>query len=352
MTTFEPALTMLAAWLRPVLPTVDEETMELCRSWVAALAESESVTAQDLARAAFGKASRELTGTLETVIANTTATYSPGGKAELISHVSAAALLHCFDKSSAHAIEMMACCESLLFLGWVPVIGDLPARLYAFADAQARRTRERIPLGVTTRLARKVVASGGDTDEDKIQRLSADLSEVHQLLNRATKRLDAIVAQFNDRLALLDEEVDALWWARSGFSSTTGQAWSSLSSLERAILAGIEVADIVGSRPPTAGTLVVLDQAIGSSDETFDLVDVVVALGRAGWTGRPARNKSHAPFRPLATGIASMSEFNDDTDVVSKALSASLLIPGGHKVSPSAVARQLLTENALQDDDD
>lgn len=351
MTTLDPALTMLAAWLRPVLPTVDAETMEQCRSWVLALAQSEDVDTEDLARAAFGHASEDLVRTLETLIADATATYSPEGKSELISHVAAATLLHLVDDGAAPAIDIVGRCESLLFLGWVPVINDLPTRLRDFAAAQARKTRERIPLDATLKPVRKKT-SNDETELDERQRLAASLEETQSLLNRAVGRLATVVDQFNDRLDLLDEEVDVLWWARSERSAMTGQAWSDLESLERTVLASIEVAEIVGSRPPTAGTSAVLTQVIGTSNETFDLVHVVAALHQAGWTGSPADNESRAPFRPLAAGIALMKQFNKDTDVVAKALSASLSVPDGHKVTTSAVAHQLLNENALQDDDD
>ena len=351
MTTLDPALTMLAAWLRPVLATVDAEAMEQCRTWVLALAESEDVYTEDLARAAFGHASADLVRTLETVIADATATYAPEGKSELVSHLAAATLLHLVDEGGTAAIDVVGRCESLLFLGWVPVISEMPTRLNDFASAQARMTRERIPLDATLKAVRR--KTGTDQNElDETQRLAVTLDETQALLNRAVERLATVVDQFNDRLDLLDEEVDALWWARSERSGSTGQAWTDLDSLERTILASIDVANIVGSRRPTAGTSALLSQVIGTASETFELVDVVAALHQAGWSGSPADDDSRAPFRPLATGIALMKQFNNDTDVVAKALKASLSIPDGHKVTTSAVAHQLLNENALQDEDD
>ena len=351
MTTLHPALTMLAAWLRPVLPAVDAETIEQCRSWVLALAESEAVYTEDLARAAFGRASEDVVRTFETVLAEATATYSPEGKSQLISHLAGATLLHLVDDGGGAAIDIVSRCESLLFLGWVPVIEALPIRIRAFAGAEARRTRERIPVDPTLKAVRKRTSADG-AELDETQRLTARLEETQSLLNRAIDRLSTVVDQFNARLDLLDEEIDALWWARSERSARTGHRWSTLGTLDRTVLASIEVADLVGSRLPTAGTSAVLTQVIGTPEEAFSLIEVVAALHQVGWTGSPPDRETRAPFRPLATGIALMKQFNSDTDVVAKALNASLSVPDGHTVTAKAVALQLLNENALQDHDD
>src|SRR4051794_3669664 len=101
MTTHEPALTMLAAWLRPVLPTTDEATIALARSWVTALAAAEDAYIEDLARAAFGKADSAQVRNLETCLSAAMSTYSPEGKTELIAHLSAATLIHLLDEESS-----------------------------------------------------------------------------------------------------------------------------------------------------------------------------------------------------------------------------------------------------------
>lgn len=350
MTSLQPALTMLAAWLRPVLATIDDETMNRSRTWVVALADADDVYIEDLAKAAFGKASPELIDSLERTIAAAAPTYAPEGKATLVAHLAAASLLHIVDGGADPAVDVTCHCKSLLFLGWTPVISDLPARLEAFCEENARAVRTRVPLDGTIRPPRKRSNGGGPATDD-ISALSASVANADALLAKTLDRIEKVVEQFNDRVALLDEEIDALWWARSDRSATTGQAWTDLDTLPRAILAGIEAAAIVGVHMPTAGTLTVLNQIIGTSGETYDLIDVIAALRDVGWSGASSDDDA-APFRPLAAGIALTTRFGDDPVVVGAALRSSLQLPDGHQVSARSVAHQLLNENALRSSDD
>ncbi|MEI5672149.1 MULTISPECIES: GTPase-associated system all-helical protein GASH [unclassified Nocardioides] len=350
MTTHEPASTMLAAWLQPVLPIVNEGTIELARSWVTALAVAEDAYIEDLARAAFGKADPAQVRTLETSLAAATSTYAPEGKTELIAHLSAAALIHLLEEESAASAAIASRCESLLFLGWTPVLAALPERVRATTEASARKVRERVVLDATIRAPRKRSAEAG-AELDETDKLAATLNDVHNWVGRVVDRIDAVVGQFNERLDLLDEEVDALWWARSGTSSTTGEVWTDLPALRRTVMATTEVTTIVGPHPPTAGTLTVLDQVIAAGTDTFTLTEAVAALQETGWTA-PTPDNAREVFRPLATGIAFMVQFSGNTTVVTEALAASLDLPEGHVVSASALARQILNEHAQQGEDD
>ncbi len=350
MTTHEPALTMLAAWLQPVLPTTDEATIELARSWVTALGAAEDAYLEDLALAAFGKAHPAHVRALETRLSAATSTYSPEGKTELIAHLSAATLIHLLDEGSNSSAAIASRCESLLFVGWSPVLPALPDRVRAYADASARKVRERVALDSSIKAPRKRSAQA-DAELDETGKLAANLNDVQNWVGRVVERVDAIVAEFNERLDLLDEEVDALWWARSDTSSTTGEAWADLPALRRTVLASTEVTTIVGPHPPTAGTLAVLDQVIAAGRDTFTVAEAVAALHENGWTA-PAPDKGHEAFRPLAAGIALMAQFSGNITVVTEALAASLDLPGGHVVSAPGLARQILNEHAQQGEDD
>lgn len=350
MTTHEPALTMLAAWLQPVLPTTDEAAIEQARSWVTALAAAEDAYIEDLARAAFGKTDPAQVRALESSLSAATSTYVPEGKTELIAHLSAATLIHLLDEESGSSSAIASRCASLHFLGWTPRLPALPDRVRAYTDASARKIRERVALDASIRAPRKRSAQA-EAELDETGKLAANLNDVHNWVGRVVERVDAIVEEFNDRLALLDEEIDALWWARSDTSFTTDEPWADLPALRRTVLASTEVTTIVGPHPPTAGTLAVLDQVIAAGPDTFTLADAVAALHENGWTP-PAPDKGCEAFRPLAAGIALMAQFSGNITVVTEALAASLDLPEGHVVSARALARQILNEHAQQGEDD
>lgn len=350
MTIQEPALTMLAAWLQPVLPTTDEPAIELARGWVTALAGAEDAHIEGLARAAFGKADAAQVRALEMGLASATSTYAPEGKTELIAHLSAATLIHLLDEDSPASPVIASRCESLAFLGWTPVLSALPERVRANVEATSHKVRERVALDPTVRAPRKRSADAA-AGLDETGKLAAALNDVQNWVGRVVERLDVIVADFNERLDLLDEEVDALWWSRSGASSTTGEVWVDLPVLRRTVLATMEMTRIVGSHPPTAGTLAVLDQVIAGGPDTFTLVDAVAALREVGWEA-PAPESDREAFRPLGAGIALLTQFNGNTSVVREALASSLALPEGHVVRASVLARQILNEHAQVGEDD
>lgn len=350
MTTHQPALTMLPAWLHPVLPTTDQAAIELARSWVTALAAAPDAYIEDLVRAAFGEAAPAQVHALETSLSAATSTYAPERKTELIAHLSAAVLIHLLDEESNSSSAIASRCASVLFLGWTPVLPALPDRVRTYTDATARKLRERVALDASMKAPRKRSAQA-EAELDENGKLAANLNDVHSWVGRVVERVDVIVGEFNKRLDLLDEEIDALWWARSDTSSTTGEAWIDLSALRRTVLASTEVTNIIGPRPPTAGTLAVLDQVIAASTDTFTLADAVAALHQIGWSA-PAPDKGREAFRPLAAGIALMSQFRGNTTVVTEALAASLNLSEGHFVSAPALARQILNEHAQQGEDD
>lgn len=342
-------LVAIPRWFRDVSPSIDEARLATLRSCVTGLA-SAGIELPVLVRAAHGVADGAALDALDTELLACTPTYAADRLKEELCRIAAAALIFVMLTPASGADERRAVLtalmvESAAFTGLVPVLPDLTTASKHCLDRSSRVARARLSnetmVKAVTKLA-SVPSDEGTPDEDRMFEL---IIERDRAINTMIARIEGLVRSFNERLDLMDEEVDVLWWARSGTAMSIDQSWAGLTPLDRAVVAAHEVKGLVKHQPPTRATWAVLAAVVDGAESSHPVVEVLAALDRHEIV---LSDKTSGTLNPLANGLAAYRRLNGVADVVSGQLEAEGLFPIGTAVTAQAVAEELLREWAIE----
>jgi hypothetical protein len=150
-----------------------------------------------------------------------------------------------------------------------------------------------------------------------------------------------MIAHFDLQLALLNEEVDVLWWARRG-RSDAGRAWSDMGHVDRAVIATSEVARLISNLPVTGAIFEVLGEVADAPDrKTVSLLDA----GRVIATASFELPSSPHPLVPLLSSGSIAAGYRETSQA--GVVETQIQLDPERKVRVADIPEQLLREVAI-----
>ena len=229
------------SWMHPA-GVVNIAEVVNARKVVALGLRDTGVDAYTLVLAAFGKVDDEVRVTVEQRLQDNDPTHTPGKK-YLVELLCASAVMSAMERADKQAVDLAMLVSSALFRGMKPRIKSMAESAAYVMAAAAARSRARL---APKKIGPRVQAASSPEAFDAAAAVSA-----------LTTRIEGAIRHFDSQLQLLNEEVDVLWWARSG-RSASGSLWVERTELERAIWATAEVSELVIEFPVTGATFEVL----------------------------------------------------------------------------------------------
>lgn len=312
----------IAAWLRPAIASIDSNSLARYQEAIQSIAEKG--VGQDIVAVAFGVKVPIAIDRLENSLEDVDETYVRGESSVLLGCIAGSATMLALRKgvtSTAHLVE------SARFLGHKEKVKGLGFAAQQLVDGNSRGARSRVKFAPATikRLVNDEVAQ----------------PEIVSTVNLLIKRMEDTVASTNRRLTQMDEEIDVLWWGRSSTSFTNGQAWATMTDLDRALVAGAELNGLLKYDPPFQGALSILRDKAGVSKEEVD----IASIGVAARDGLLAENH-RGPLLPLSSAAGTAREYDADKKVMSAVLKKEQ-IDTKTRVKVADIAAQVLRELAI-----
>lgn len=345
-------LSALPKWFRAHSPTMDEARLAMLTSCVEGLADSE-LDLPLLVAAAHGDGDASVLDAMDEALVACTPTYPADRAKDELCTMAAAALILLMSttrmtsgaESEKEAILTALFVQSSTFAGGAPVLNDLTVAAERCLTDRASAARARLSNETAARAVAKLAKSEREEGAQDLETLHALVQERDAAIGILARRLEQLVESFNHRLNLLDEEVDILWWARSAVSSTNGTPWVELQPLDRAVIAVMEIEQLVKEMPPTSGTLAVLTSVVDSGEATYDFIDLLIALDAAQVVLKAEYGDR---LMPLANGLSVYRRFQGERDVINKALDASGAFGRKATFSAQDLAEQFLRERSIE----
>lgn len=339
----EPTLATLGAWLHNVVATVpDADTLKTFQAAVLLGAKCTQSEILDVVAVAHRAASKDKVEWFAEMARSKKAPIPSVGHEALIARLAAASTVRLVTSGGDAAIIAGLATQSAAFLGLNP---DLPevatfANDAIFKAGDAARGRglsyepaaPEVPTWVDEARA---APPEGTPPSDRPQWEAPTVALAEQL--------DALADEIRNRLDLLDEEYNVLWWSHAGRSLTADTPWTDVSPPARRVaLVGCELA--MQTRVPAT---VMVDGlaavALGDvADTKLTIADVVLAA-RADDVAMAAVEHT---LLPISTGVAQASVYTED-DTWKKVLKKVHGIDVGDKHQAAAIARQVIRERHL-----
>jgi hypothetical protein len=338
----EPTPETLAVWLGDVVATVpDTDTLKAFHDAVVLGAKCSESQMLDVVALAHRAASNDKVEWFAELARTKGAPIPTLGNEALVTRLAAASTVRLATSSGQAAIVASLATHSAAFLGLTP---DLP-EVATFADdaivkagdaVRARAlmyepTAPKVPGWVDQALAPP--AEGTAPSERPWEAPAIAVAQ----------QLDALALQIRQRLELLDEEYNLLWWSHAGRSLTADLAWGDVAPPARRVaLVGHEL----GQRtriPATAMVDGLAAVALGDViDKQLALADVVAA----------ARDENIAlaavehTLLPISTAVTQAKVYDED-DTWKTVVKKVYGIDVSKKQPAVAIARQLILEQQL-----
>jgi hypothetical protein len=235
----------LATALASVDIVVSLEVLEARRQ---AISDAESTVAKaSLATVAFQLEDTKAFEEVESIIAKHDATFARGRGVQIVALVSAIALESQIDEGE---IDSALLALTARFMGGTVVRQETVSKALAVAHDNAKRSRERPSTKLAPNSVKTLLHQTGDLETPALTAGVRALS----------RRLEDVVKVFDERILLMDEEIDVLWWARD-----QSRAWSELDGMERVVVACSDLAGLIHRGPVTAVTREILVEELASN---------------------------------------------------------------------------------------
>lgn len=335
----EPSNETLAAWLGPVTLTPDAEGVKAYNAAVGhALAKSRSTKLLDVIALAHAAGTPE-TNAWFTELARVKQPDLPlTANDELVSVLAAAVVVRALTSANGPRCLVGLGVHSAGFVGLTPVRPEVTAfadsAVAQLADATRRRALKHDPI------APKVagwVNEGNDPGQPASSR-----SEWEHPIVRAAEALDAFATEIRDRLGLLDEEYNLLWWSHADRSSIADAPWGKVDPpARRAVLVAAELEAKLTHIPATPMVDGLAAVALGdAAKKSLSLADIVAVVREVGVTVTVAGTQH--TLLPISTGVAQAAKYDDDTWI--KVVRQIFKVDMKDKHEATAIARQLIRE--------
>ncbi|MEJ7785136.1 MAG: GTPase-associated system all-helical protein GASH [Solirubrobacteraceae bacterium] len=266
----------LAGWLEPYTTDLTEHTLAVRTA--AAVDITRQISGNTVLRAVQCAHAPELSADdrqwLGEVVQDHDDTFVNAGKDGLLGMLAAAAVASVLSERPGRRRALIAyAVKSAAFCGMTPKLLELPGLADRALHETAIAVRRRTPISGSAKAVLKAEqekAAAASAEEEV-----ADESQVG--LAALAAHIDTVVVTINARQAMVDEELDLLWWSAQG-SNARGERWSSMPPAVKALEAARELQQKSASYvlPPASSAL--LDAALGRSANTeMTIADFVKA---------------------------------------------------------------------------
>lgn len=284
------------------------------------------VSDYDLILASFGVLSDEVREKAEARLQEHDPTHAPGKK-NLVELLCASAVMSGLEADNDQAVDLALLAESAMFRGMKPRIKSMPEAVATVISRSAARSRSRLQ-------------SKKPSERTQVPDQSEPIDPA--AINALSARIEKAIAHFDLQLQLLNEEVDVLWWARSG-RSESGQRWSDLSESDRAVEATAEVAALAISYPITGAVFEVLRDVVdGPKRKSETLLNIAILASAA--SAFPTLDESRL-LLPLLSATRIARTYPEDAR--GGVIAAELKLDSATQFKIADVPGQLLRELAI-----
>lgn len=317
-------LNRLAVWLAPTSIQLTTEQLETYRSTVSVLADVDDMS--DLVEAAHGNLSEPMRVLLTATIVSHDPVFVGRDKDELLIRLAGAIVVARLESGGEGAIATALLVQSARFSGMQPRLDELPKLADDLVRRASTSVRQRAHV---PRAARKSLPA------------EAEMSDAVNVINAVLKRTYDTLSEMEKRLGLMDEEVNALWWARSDVSTSRGERWDSMDSITRVVTSALELHDLISFYPPTQGQLSLLSDVRGDVSGVATLSEVGHAL-----RDTPVAESSGGKLLPLTTAAHLWRTYDGEKKTIAVLLSKAGF-DSKREVQLDQVGAQLLRERYL-----
>jgi GTPase-associated system helical domain len=334
-------------WIRSV--TIDEDVDRLQVLRTASNAAAKDLAGRELSvvLAAYGRMQEEVSGWLGAHLRAADEAFVAEGKDELLSVLSAVAVMtRMLSSEEADSSLCALAVSSAEFSGMEAVLDELPQVAHSRLSEMGRAAREAEIEQVSSYLM-KVPAQRKETNEEGqalgVGQAFSDIHALGQTVKKLASLIDASVRPALARQVALDEEVEMLWWVVSD-ADENGERWSGQGDLARAVKGAAELAERTRILPEPPSGSALLQKLLGKAGEKM------VTL--AEFAEESASQKIEALFGrehallPIASACEAIVKFatDDDQDTWQRALQNQLNLDPKRKHSLSEGSLQLYRE--------
>lgn len=326
----------LAAMLRPTAPELTVDMLTAREKAVQSLVDTIRPLDQ-LVLAAHDAGTEDVTTAISRAVGENDPTFVPGDTRFLESILACAAVLEVLEQERGGHAEASLLMSSAKFIGLNPIVSELSQIASENLTQLAKRSRRRIESRSATTLLRRV--DGLESEDSVLPQMKA-----------VTRRFEEIVRELEARLSLMDEEIDALWWARQSHSRVAQERWVELPALDRVVAAALEVDDLLSVRPASLGIVEIMRETSGISPLIGSIPAQVRLFEAASAFARLDGNRvdaGAARLLPLSSIRSAIRKYDADEDTVRRVMAAEVDLDIDTEVSMSDIGEQLLTESAL-----
>ncbi|NQX06053.1 hypothetical protein HQQ82_13515 [Rathayibacter sp. VKM Ac-2856] len=284
----------------------------------------ETLDIDELSSVAFGGNRKTDVSQVESLIVKHDPTYARGRSGETARLVATIALETQIDrKITISALRAL----TADFMGDRILRPEIITKAQFLAHSDAKHNRARPSTKLPSNNVKTLVTQSGEYD-------NAHLSTSVRSLAR---RLEEVIAVFDTRILLMDEEIDVLWWARQDEPS-----WTESDGVERVVAAALDLSNIIHRWPITTVTRRVLHDEISAGSDAEVELSSLLAVDPSIVEAIPLASSGATPIlKILEVGRS----FQGQPDVA-QAILAKEGVDISRLVSPKDLADQLLREYA------
>lgn len=330
--TTEPTFEEMAQALSTV--SMEVHTDGIQRRLTAAREMMTVVPVLDVVAVAFGAPAVGGSDSVESVIRAHDETWISGSRSEMMRAIAGVSVLGLLRQGETSTLTALAC-RSAMFLHYEPNVSEvisLADQALSDVTAKERARAQLAPLGASSKrlLAGQQELSGADA-----------VATVRAL----ARRLEEVVKFANVRLDRMDEEVNALWWARKRHPHGEAILWDEMPGLQRVARAAHEVTEYVHVAPATRGTVEVMNEVIGDVEQEPDvsLLAASEAIAASGGTG--TSNGHH--LLPFATLVHALRAYPEEMSVAESVVKQATGLVASQTVPLAGLGEQILREHSM-----
>jgi hypothetical protein len=306
-------------WLRPA-GVIDSGEVVTARKAVATQLSEGGPDWSELVLAAHGKLHPALQEQIEQRLRDADPTHTNGRK-HLVELVAAAGLMRTMEMGANGSVLIALMILSARFASYKPMIKSMVDRAELVISQASGRSRTRLPM-------KRVTSRTNDADTDQQVRALAG-------------RLEQAIGHFDTQLQLLNEEIDILWWSRSGLNSS-GEAWTEMAPVKRAVSATAEVAEFIVDYPITGAVFEILRGVVEApAKKTATVLDVAEEVSDSSIP----RIDGSAPLLPLLSAGRIVRDY--PTESRAGIIEAEVWVAADRKIKIDEIPAQLLREIAI-----
>lgn len=265
------------------------------------------------------------------------------GNDGIVARLAAAATVRTLTSGGQSRVIAGLAAQSAAFLGLSPDLPEVPtfAETTIVEAGDAARVRALKLDPIAPKVTDWVTAGFPQAAEGQPE---PEQDEWELPIREVAKTLDALAADIHDRLGLLDEEYNVLWWSHAARSTIADDLWSNVDPpARRAALVAYELGQKITRTPAPRMVDGLTAVALGdAAAKSIAVADVVIAARDA---GVPVAGVEHT-LLPISTAVTQARIYTED-DTWITVLDKVHGVNVKDKRPATAIARQIIREQQL-----